>query len=259
MNPEQAAALLRSARLERRTLQPFTDDHPHLDESWGYAVQAVARDDSTAAGDRPVGAKLGLTSVAKQRRMGVDRPIVGFLTDSMPLGPEEIGDALATWAQPRIEPEIAFFTARTIDRALEPGEVEASIATVTVAAEIIDSRWTDYRFRLPDVVADNTSTAGVLTGDRPAPLQTISDLASLRCEVEVDGEVVHRATGAAILGHPLRALQLLSEHLEQHGESLPAGSLVLAGALTDAVPLRAGRRYRLGVEGLGSITTTPAP
>ena len=66
------------------------------------------------------------------------------------------------------------------------------------------------------------------------------------------------ATGAAILGHPLRAVQLLTEHLERRQEFLPAGSLVLAGALTDAVPLLAGRSYRLTVDELGTITTAPA-
>lgn len=257
MTPRQAADLLRAARLERRTLPPFTDAYRNVDEDWGYAVQALAREDSVAAGDSVVGAKLGLTSVVKQQRMGVDRPIVGFLTTSMLVEPTALGHGLKRWAQPRVEPEIAFVTARDIDRALEPDEVEASIASVAVAAEIIDSRYTDYRFRLPDVVADNTSAAGVVLGE-PVPLEAVADLASLRCEVEVDGEVMHRATGAAILGQPLRAVQLLAEHLERHQESLPAGSLVLAGALTDAVPLRAGRSYRLYVEGLGTIAATPA-
>lgn len=258
MNPRHAADLLRAARVERRTLSPFTDEHPELDEDWGYAVQALALDDRVAAGDPVVGAKLGLTSRAKQERMGVDRPIVGFLTRSMLLEPDGVGDSVAHWAQPRIEPEIAFVTGRAIDRALDADEVRAGVASVGVAAEILDSRWTGYRFRLPDVVADETSAAGVLLGAAPVPWPADLDLASARCEVEVDGEVAHRSTGAAILGDPWRALSLLSEHLERHGRSLPAGSLVLAGALTDAVPLQAGSRYRLSVEGLGTITVGPA-
>lgn len=257
MTPREAADLLRAARAERRTLPPFTDEHPELDEDWGYAVQALALDDRVAAGDPVVGAKLGLTSRAKQDRMGVDRPIVGFLTRSMLLEPEDVGDALARWAQPRIEPEIAFVTGRPIDRALDADAAMASVAGVAVAAEILDSRWTGYRFRLPDVVADETSAAGVLVGAEPVAWPADLDLASVRCAVEVDGEVVHRATGAAILGDPWRALGLLSEHLERHGQSLPAGSLVLAGALTDAVPLRSGSRYRLSVEGLGTIAVEP--
>ena len=237
-------------------MPPFTDERLDVDEAWGYAVQAEELRQRLVSGERVVGAKLGLTSAAKQQRMGVDRPIVGFLTDTMLLNPELVGEALDRWVQPRIEPEIAFVTARTIDRALPFDEVAASIATVMVAAEVIDSRYTDYRFGLPDVVADNTSAAGVLVGD-PVPLAAVGDLALLNCEVEIDGTVVHRATGAAILGHPLRAVQLLTEHLQRHGESLPAGSVVLAGALTDAVPLLPGRQYRLSIERLGTIVTKP--
>jgi 2-oxo-3-hexenedioate decarboxylase len=51
----------------------------------------------------------------------------------------------------------------------------------------------------------------------------------------------------------LRALVLLSEHLAARGDVLPEGSWVLAGALTDAVPLVAGRRYELELEALGTI------
>ena len=65
---------------------------------------------------------------------------------------------------------------------------------------------------------------------------------------------MHEATGAAILGDPVLALVHLTEHLAHLGRSLPAGSWVLAGALTDAVPLEAARRYRLEIEGLGFIS-----
>lgn len=256
MTPDEAASMLREARLARQTLAPFTDEHATLDEEWGYAVQAVDRTVRLGSGERLVGAKLGLTSAAKQQRMGVDRPIVGFLTQSMLVRPDEVGDRLSTWAQPRIEPEIAFVTSLPIGRSLASEEVGAHIATVGVAAEVIDSRWTGYRFRLPDVLADNTSAAGVVVGARPIELTEVTDLSSLACVVEVDGDVVHRATGAAILGDPLRAVRLLSEHLERHGETLPAGSLVLAGAMTDAVPLTSGHHYRLSLEKLGEVSLT---
>ena len=71
----------------------------------------------------------------------------------------------------------------------------------------------------------------------------------------MDGGVVHEATGTATLGHPLRALVWLSEHLGRHGQVLPAGSLVLAGALTDAVPLAAGSRCTIRMGRLGTLST----
>lgn len=252
MTPAEAAARLAEARHARTTLAPFTDTVDGLEEAWAYAVQAEDRRERLQRGERVIGAKLGLTSVAKQQRMGVDRPIVGFLTDRMLAQPEQIGGRLTDWAQPRIEPEIAFVTSRPIHSALDLDAVRAHIATVGVAAEVIDSRWSDYRFRLPDVVADNTSAAGVVVGPS-LPLGDVADLSSLTCTLSVDEQVAHQATGAAILGDPLLAVQLLSHHLERSGDVLPAGSLVLAGALTDAVALAPGYRYGLTIESLGEV------
>lgn len=252
-DPARAAAVLAGARRSGRLLRPFTDDHPALDDAWAYAVQDADRLARVAAGERVVGAKLGLTSRAKQERMGVDRPIVGFLTDAMLLGTADVPARLAGWTQPRIEPEIVVRTAA--DLAGEPLHLRGVVAEVGLAAEVIDSRFEGYRFRLPDVVADDTSAAGVVLDPVAAPLRPPDDLdlAALACTVEVDGAIVHRATGAAILGEPLRALAHLLAHVESRGEVLPAGSLVLLGALTDAVPLVAGSSYRLAIEGLGEL------
>jgi len=259
VNAQGAADRLRAARLAGITLDPFTDIDPDLDEAWAYAVQDLDRQQRVGAGDALVGAKLGLTSEAKQRRMAVDRPVVGFLSSSMLLGADEVSSSLSRWAQPRIEPEIAFITGHVLDRHITLDEAPQFVDLVVMAAEVIDSRWTDYRFRLPDVVADNTSAAGVIVGTEPLSLSQVGDLSTLPCRVTVDGRLVHEATGAAILGHPLRALEVLSAHLESRGESLPSGSLVLAGALTDAVPLLESTTYELSVQGLGAVRARPEP
>jgi 2-oxo-3-hexenedioate decarboxylase len=201
-----------------------------------------------------IGAKLGLTSAVKQQRMNVDQPIVGFLTDTMRVDVDSSPKQPQGWAQPRIEPEIAFITAQPLTSPLTLAEAGRAIEAVTVAAEIIDSRYNGYRFRLPDVVADNTSAAGFMVGS-PSRLADLDDLARVRCEVEVGGRVMHAATGAAILGHPLHAIVWLSRHLARHGQTLPEGSLVLAGALTDAVPLVAGNRYTIRIDTLGVLST----
>lgn len=256
MRPQEAEQTLRTARADRRSIEPFTDQHAELDEQWAYDVQGLDRQRRVAAGETVIGAKLGLTSAAKQTRMKVDRPVVGFLTDEMRIDPDSL-TRIGTWIHPRIEPEIAFILGRTIDSPLTASEAIRAIDAVTVGAEVIDSRFTDFRFRAADVIADNTSAAGILLGDSRHRLSDIGDLATLGCELEVDGAIVHSATGAAILGHPLRAIELLSRHLGERGESVPAGSVVLAGALTDAVTLSTGRRYTLRIQDLGSITTVP--
>ena len=253
MRPADAEAALRAAREARRTLAPFTDADPTLDEEWGYGVQALDRTQRVGSGQMVIGAKLGLTSEAKQQRMNVNQPIVGFLTDTMRVAADSFAQSAQGWAQPRIEPEIAFITARALSTPLTLAEAGRTVEAVSVAAEIIDSRYENYRFRLPDVVADNASAAGFIVGP-PSRLRNLDELARVRCEVEVDGRVVHTATGAAILGHPLLAIVWLSKHLAMHGDTLPGGSLILAGALTDAVPLVAGSHFTTRMDALGTLS-----
>jgi 2-oxo-3-hexenedioate decarboxylase len=194
-----------------------------------------------------VGAKLGLTSAPKQQTMGVHQPIVGFLTDAM-------HDADPTsLAQPRVEPEIAYRLGADLSEELTPEQVGDVVDAVAPALEVLDSRWTGYRFRLADVLADNTSAAGFVLGAW-APLRDLRD-----AEVRwlVDGDLVATTTPAAILGDPLLAVVHLSRHLAERGETLPAGSVVLAGAMTDAVPAEGRRRFEVAVAGLRQRVAGP--
>jgi 2-oxo-3-hexenedioate decarboxylase len=251
MRPEEAAELLRVARAERRTLTRLTDTHPDLDEQWGHAAQAADRATRLAAGERVVGAKLGLTSAPKQQTMGVHQPIVGFLTDAMcDVDP-------TTLAQPRVEPEIAFRLGADLSREVAVEEVGDVVDAVAPALEVLDSRWTGYRFRLADVLADNTSAAGFVVGDW-VPLHDVPDLRDAEARWLVDGEVVATTTPAAILGDPRLAVVHLSRHLAEQGETLPAGSVVLAGAMTDAVPVEGHARFEVEVAGLGGASLTVA-
>ena len=179
VDPTFAEHALRSARELRVTRDRFSDVDTSLDEDWGYAVQALDRQHQQFRGALVIGAKLGLTSAAKQHRMGVATPIVGFVTDTMMVDPESVQSELGRWAQPRIEPEIAFTTAHPISAPVKLDDVAGLVETVCVAAEIIDSRYTGYRFGLADVIADNTSAAGVVLG-APCRLDDIGDLAVLQ-------------------------------------------------------------------------------
>ncbi|GLY08775.1 fumarylacetoacetate hydrolase family protein [Actinoplanes sp. NBRC 101535] len=258
MTPVAAAADLRSARLTRIPRRPFTDTDATLDVRWGYQAQNADRVQRVAQGERIVGAKMGLTSAAKQATMGVHQPIAGFLTDAMRLPAGHNYDLLARTAQPRIEPEIAFRLGVVVDRPLTMASAADAIDGIAAAAEIIDSRYAAYGFRLPDVVADNTSAAAFVIGDWIDPAAA-GDLAALRCVFAADSRVLASSTGAAILGHPLQALIHLSNHLSSHGGYLRPGAVVLAGAVTDAVTIAPGVTYRAEIENLGAVEFSTSP
>jgi 2-oxo-3-hexenedioate decarboxylase len=215
---------------------------PDLDTAYGIQRELVER--RIARGERLVGCKLGFTSKAKMAQMGVSEIIVGRLTDAMQVD-DAAGVALSRFIHPRIEPEIAF----RLGRDVAADGIADCVDAVAPALEIIDSRYRDFRFSLPDVIADNTSAAAFVVGE----WQPVRDVADLPVRMLVDGIEVEAGSTAAILGHPMYALEQLVELAAKYGIGLHANDIILAGAATAAVPFGANR-VEAQVEGLGSAS-----
>jgi 2-oxo-3-hexenedioate decarboxylase len=244
----EAAVELLSATEARA---PLTESWPELDVATAYAIQDEALRLRRERGETLVGVKLGLTSRAKQQRMGIGEPLLGWLTDAMVL---PAGQPVPRLIHPRAEPELVF----VLDRRLAGPGVTAATALAAVShvyggIEIIDSRYADYRFTLPDVVADNGSSASFSLGPVGLPPSSM-DLSLEAALLEVDGQIVDTATGAAVQGHPAEALALAANALGARGLALEPGWLVLTGGLTDAVDLRPGSRVAAHFSHLGSVT-----
>lgn len=231
---DSVATELLACEAECRDRVKFSDDWPELDVETGYRIQDETLRRRLARGEKLTGLKLGLTSKPKQVRMGVDTPFVAWLTDAMELQP---GDPVPQEAliHPRIEPEIVFVMAERLEG---PGvtaeQALAAVGRVYAGAEVIDSRFKDFKFSAGDVVADNASSGAYVvapTGFAPGDVDLIVEPVDL----VVDGEVVDRATGAAVLGDPAEALALGANELAKRGLAIEAGWIVLTGGLTDAV------------------------
>jgi len=238
-DPVALAQHLAGLRERRSAGAGLTAEHPGLDLELAYAVQEAGVRLLTAAGERPVGFKLGLTSRAKQAQMGVAEPLYGELTDAMVL---DVGEPLDSGQliQPRVEPEIAFLLATDLrGQRVGAAQVLAATAAVAPAIDVLDSRYTGYRFSLPDVVADNASAARLALGGVRRAVDGI-DLRLVGCVLEVGGRVRATAAGAAALGHPAAAVAWLVRALHRRGRGLAAGDLVLSGGLTEAVAVTPG-------------------
>lgn len=246
-----AAELLRceDERIER---PPFTDDWPELDLATGYEIQDLNLRARLERGERLIGVKLGLTSRAKQQRMGVHFPFVAWLTDAMVL---PVGDPvpLGRLIHPRIEPELVFVMGERLEG---PGvtcaQAMSAVESVWGGAEVIDSRYQDFRFTAGDVAADNASSGAFVTGPNGLPPSAL-DLATEAVLVEVDGVIVDSATGAAVQGHPGEALALAANDLASRGHAIEAGWIVLTGGMTDAVFCPPGTSVAMHFSNLGSV------
>lgn len=247
-----AAGELLRCEEQRTDRPPFTDEWPELDLDTGYAVQDRTLGARLARGESLVGVKLGLTSKAKQDRMGVNVPLVAWLTDAMVL-PDGQPVPQQRLIHPRVEPEIVFVMGRRLEGpGIDCAAAMAAVESVWAGAEVIDSRYRDFRFKAGDVAADNASSAVYVTGSVGLAPHEL-DLVEEEVQVEVDGVVVDYATGAAVLGHPGEALALAANELARRGRAIEAGWVVLTGGLTDAVPVRPGSSVSMRFQNLGSV------
>lgn len=259
---QRAAAQLRRARDTHTPCPPIRDllgeDDASAQLAFGYRVQRLLTQEGLDAGRRIVGAKIGLTSEAVQRQLGVDQPDCGVLFADMARDehiPIDVGELL----QPRIEAEVAFILGSDLDRDdLDMASVRDAVDAAVAALEIVDSRVANWDIRLVDTVADNASSGLYVLGAQPRPLRDV-DLPAAHMTMTasmgegVDGEIVSSGTGAACLGDPLAALLWLARTARRFGKPLRTGDVVLSGALGAMVAVQAGVSYEATIEGLGTV------
>jgi 2-keto-4-pentenoate hydratase len=233
-------------------LPPLTERHPDLGLDGAYAIQLAQVRARTGGEVRVSGHKIGLTSAAIQRQLGVREPDFGHLFADM----EITGRTVSTgrFIAPRAEPELAFVLGQELrGPQVTTRDVAAAVHQVLPALEIIDSRIKDWRIALPDTVADNASCGAYVLGATGVPLDRL-DLNRLGCVLRVGAEIAATGTASAVLGNPLAGIAWLANTLGRYGTSLKAGQVILAGSMTAAVNLVAGTTISAEFDGLGHLS-----
>lgn len=248
-----AHAALAKAAATRSACEPVRPLIEQFGIAGAYEVQDRGTADAVKAGRRVVGAKIGITSHAVQRQLGVDQPDFGVLFDDMEFGDDQ-PVPLSRLIQPRIEAEIAFVLDRDLD-AERPtlAQVMIALGYVLPAIEIVDSRVRDWNITIIDTIADNGSSGLFILGGAPRKLDAL-DLRLCGMRLENRGELLSTGCGAACLGNPLNAVVWLARALAARGQPLRAGAIVLSGALGPMAPVKAGEIYEARIAGLGRVS-----
>lgn len=245
------AARIDDATRHGRAVRQLTESH-RLTIADGYEIQRLAVARRLKRGETTIGTKLGFTSRAKMQQMGLDQIICGRFTSGMQV--EDGGKfALAGRVHPRAEPEIAFLMKKELSGPVTLPAAMAAVEAVACAIEIIDSRYEDFKFTLPDVIADNCSCCGLVVGGWRSP---DVDFGNLGMVLQFNGRPVGIGSSAAIMGHPARALVAIAQLLGEQGRSVASGSIVLAGSPMAAQPLGPGMHVLAEIEKLGRAEFT---
>jgi 2-keto-4-pentenoate hydratase len=255
-SPERLKELSDSLLWARRSataLRPLTDAYPSLSVQEAYRIARQGVEADIQDGAVLVGHKIGLTSVAVQRQLGVDSPDYGALLDTMEIADGATLDP-ADYIAPRVELELAFRLKSSLrGPSVTAEDVRAATGSVQAAIELVDSRIVDWRITLADTVADRASSAAFVVGGTQRSLDEL-DVKAVAVELYRNGELVERGRSDAVLGDPCAAVAWLANALAEFGEVLEAGEIVLSGACTKMVSIVPGDTYRATYAGLGELT-----
>jgi 2-keto-4-pentenoate hydratase len=188
-----------------------------------------------AAGERPIGWKLGFGAPAALERLGTSAPLVGFLTDRSLVEPGATV-SVAGWGMPMLEPELAIH----VGDDLGIGALGPAIELADLDAAVADPE---------AILAGNIFHRAVVLG-----AGRHASVAELSPRIERNGdEVAAPADPQELTGELGALLRHLRELLPRYGEELRPGDVVIAGSIVPPLQIVPGDRIYYAVSPADSL------
>jgi 2-keto-4-pentenoate hydratase len=233
---DSGARLLAEARFQHRRLSELP-----LSARPKNVLEAYACQDALVSlliehyGGETIGYKIACTNKIAQELLHMDGPFHGKLLSSSSFDSPAKIEAGGFFMRV-MEAEFAFRMARDLApgaRMASREEVADAVEAVLPGIEIVDSRFDEWTtVGGESLIADNACHAAWVKGALVKPWRDL-DLAAQEVRLLLNGTVIQKGNGAAVLGHPLNALHWLVGSLHERGIALKAGQYVTTGVTTD--------------------------
>jgi 2-keto-4-pentenoate hydratase len=259
MSPTNAAALLADARIQMHRLPELPAHIRPEDQDAAYACQAeLVPLLLKHFGGAAIGYKIACTNEIAQRQLSVNGPFFGRLLAATTQ--ESPGRIHASRYFMRVmEAEFAFRMAHDLPPAGVPRtreQVADAVEGVLPGIEVVDSRFDSWTtVGTPSLIADNACHAAWIRGAIVRDWRSL-DLAAQKVRLVINGELKDEGSGAAVLGHPLNALQWLANALNERGLGLRAGDYITTGVTTDIYLAGPGDHVAADFGNLGRVELT---
>lgn len=247
------AAELAEADRTKAVIPRITARYPQATIDDSYAIQRVWRDGAIADGRRLVGRKIGLTSRAMQQATRISEPDYGVMFADTVV---DTGATLAhaDFSNVRIEMELAFVLGAPLAGPhCSLTDVLRATEYVMPALEVLNSHIELEGRTIVDTIADNAAYGAMVVGGRPVAVDAV-DLRRVSALLYRNETIEETGVAAGVLGHPARGVAWLANKVHQHGESLGAGEIILAGSFTRPMWVEPGDTVHADYFELGSIT-----
>lgn len=245
------ARSLIEAKDHGKPIPRLTVDNPKLTGEDGYKILEEYVRLRQSAGFRVIGYKLAYTSEAMRTQMGIPEPSYGLLFDDQ-WGKYRNEIPWSNLIHPKIEPEMGLVMKEDVPDIPKDKNWLPFIEKMFPVIEFVDSRYVNYKFENPDIIADNNSAAFNLVGG-----EFLVDEGQWQNHFQVDlyknGELTEQGSTENVMGHPFLALEWLVKKLKEHGKNLKKGDIVITGGITKAMDVSKDDQVKVVFKGIGDI------
>jgi 2-keto-4-pentenoate hydratase len=195
----------------------------------GTTALLTRRREILAQGAEPIGWKIGFNLPEFQEKLGIDRPLAGFLTSDSLV--EERWDEYPVI----VESEVA----------VELGTDARSIAALLPALELADPP--DLELGLEQILAGNIFHRGVAFGPRVESREPGAG------RILVNGEEQHSLSAEQTAANLDAMVDAIAGRLADAGEELQPGDRIITGVLAPPHKASPGDTVRLELDALGGV------
>lgn len=250
---QEAAQRLWDAEHKQITCSPVREIIDATDINSAYEIQKIITNKKVELGEEICGFKVGLTSIAVQKQLGVDQPDFGVLWKSKEI--KNHGSVLMNdLMQPKAEAEIAFVLSNDI---LQVPKDHADflnnyVAYIAPSIELVGSRISNWDIRIADTIADNASASHFVLGDAQNDVLNF-DFVGCAMQLKKNNTIVSEGHGAACMGNPIDAALWLIQTLLKSNTKVEKDSIILSGALGPMVACESGDIFEAQISGMSTV------
>jgi 2-keto-4-pentenoate hydratase len=202
----------------------------------GMTAQLARRRERIAAGERPLGWKVGFGAPAAMERLGLKAPVVGFLMQNALL-PSGERTSFKGYIKPAAECEIAVRMASDLRAGATADDALAAIKEILPAIELADSDPPPTPNNLDTVLAGDIYHRHVILGSAARPGGSVAGLTSRL--IRRGAEAARTTDPEALTGKLPDIVAHVANTLAAYSEKLSAGDIIITGSITPPILLDA--------------------
>ena len=200
----------------------------------GMKTQLANRRARIAAGERPLGWKVGMGAPASMQKLGLQAPLVGFLMQrALLLSGSTV--SLKGWAKPVAEPEICVRMMSDLKGGATADDAVAAIKEIFPAIELADLDPPPTVDNLDAVLEDDIYQRHVVLCGNTRFGAGMSGLTSR--VIRRGAEAAHTNDLEALTGKLTAIVAHVANTLAAFGETLSAGDVIITGSITPPIML----------------------